>query len=128
MREGDDSSEVKGEASGRPGFRDYLVLTGGVPGPGELYSPWAEQESGGGWAGGGSGSYFYNFQWETIDHILLSAAAFDGRGWEYGGFEVAAEPPFADASGYPHSYIPWTGDGLSDHLPVTARLEKRAAE
>ena len=75
-----------------------------------LYTPWENELS--------DGSYYYRNNWETIDHFLLSAALFDGQGWDYDTSLVLNSPPFTNASGYPYSYTPRTGLGLSDHLPL----------
>jgi endonuclease/exonuclease/phosphatase family metal-dependent hydrolase len=111
-------------------LRDFLVLSGRkppeagfFPGVPALYSPWLEDSP---FAEFGQGSYYYKDSWETIDHFLLSAALFDGRGWEYGSFRAAAEPPFTGASGTPQGYEPRTGNGLSDHLPLVLYLERAA--
>jgi len=41
-----------------------------------LYSPWGEYTE-------GYGSYSYNKSWETIDHVLLNSAMFNGKNFEY---------------------------------------------
>jgi endonuclease/exonuclease/phosphatase family metal-dependent hydrolase len=108
----------------RPGFQDFLVISGnrpprtdhlnGVNAAAVLYSPWMEEA--------GSGSYYYNGQWETIDHFLFNGAAFDENGWDFAGFRVAADYPFSRENGFPNAYVPRTGNGLSDHLPLLAWL------
>lgn len=82
-----------------------------------FYSPWT--------SGTWGGSYAYRGEWETIDHLLFGAACFDGAGWEFSSFSVADGEPFVDDSGYPIAYNPRIGRGISDHLPLTAVLERR---
>jgi endonuclease/exonuclease/phosphatase family metal-dependent hydrolase len=109
-----------------PAQEDFLVLSREKPpvsgcfaeGAVALYSPWGEELT--------QGSYVYRNAWETIDHLLLSPGFFDGRGWEFLTCEVARGEPFTRASGYPASYNPLTGSGLSDHLPLL--LQVRLAE
>ncbi|GHV84597.1 endonuclease [Spirochaetia bacterium] len=132
----------KNPGSIRPGFQDFLVVSGEKPprtafftaGTGAadltvpvLFSPWMENEmpDNGSLFGEGpvyQGSFYYKDTWETIDHFLLNPALFDGQGWEYGSFRLAAVRPFTGTSGVPQGYNPRTGSGLSDHLPIVLRL------
>ena len=82
----------------------------GVP----VYTPWPSSS----WRG----SYAYRGRWETIDHILANANLFDGGGWEYAAFRVADGRPMTNDAGFPSSYNPRTGVGLSDHLPLAVEL------
>lgn len=79
-----------------------------------LYSPWETDLT--------DGSYFFRGEWETIDHFLLSDRLFDGSGWEYTGCQVLNQAPFTTSDGLPDAYIPRTGRGLSDHLPLLLYL------
>jgi endonuclease/exonuclease/phosphatase family metal-dependent hydrolase len=81
-----------------------------------LYSPWGRELEG--------GSYYYKKTWETIDHLLLSDAFFDGRGWDFEGCRVLNTTPFINSEGHPDAYIPRTGRGLSDHLPLILFLKE----
>lgn len=116
------------EASGgslRPGLQDYLVISPQKPprsgffeGAAEasvLYSPWMDSRS--------QGSYYYDDAWETIDHFLINSALFDNLGWEYENFRTLEESPFTNAKGFPYTYNPRTGNGLSDHLPIVLSLK-----
>jgi endonuclease/exonuclease/phosphatase family metal-dependent hydrolase len=102
---------------------DFLVLSKQKPpaprafpeGTVTVYSPWGEELK--------SGSYAYQNAWETIDHALFSPAFFDAKSWEFFSCEVLHEEPFTRASGYPASYNPASGSGLSDHLPLTITLK-----
>ncbi|MDR1862835.1 MAG: endonuclease/exonuclease/phosphatase family protein [Treponema sp.] len=111
--------EALGEA-GSP--EDCLILSGEKPprtryadGP-VLYSPWGRELQG--------GSYYYKETWETIDHLLLNDAFFDGTGWDFESCRVVNETPFVNSRGYPGSYLSRTGQGLSDHLPLVLFLKE----
>ena len=100
-----------------PAAQDFLVLSGEKPPrtfaaekTSALYSPWMEELSG--------GSYFYRGGWETIDHFLLSRQLFDGAGWDFAGCQVLNREPFTLSNGAPNAYVPKSGRGLSDHLPL----------
>jgi endonuclease/exonuclease/phosphatase family metal-dependent hydrolase len=80
-----------------------------------LYSPWDGETR--------KGSYRYRNEWETIDHFLLSGPLFDGRHWEFGTGEALHREPFVTAAGFPDTYNPGTGRGLSDHLPLLLTLK-----
>jgi hypothetical protein len=126
---------LRGAPSGgiRPGFQDFLALSGAKPpragylaaANGALYSPWMDETL---WEGETDGlprgSFHYKERWETIDHVLLNGAAFDGKNWDFAEFRVAGTPPFTNSAGLPAAYAPRTGYGLSDHLPVIVRLER----
>jgi endonuclease/exonuclease/phosphatase family metal-dependent hydrolase len=84
-----------------------------------LYTPWENE------MGIGSGSYYYQKNWETIDHFLLSASLFDEAGWEFKGAYVCDIEPFVNAAGTPATYNPRTGNGISDHLPIVLKLTKK---
>jgi len=80
-----------------------------------LFSPWMRDLE--------NGSYFYKYDWETIDHFLISRQFFDNALWEYEGTRIANDQPFTNASGIPVSYNARTGNGLSDHLPLLLTLK-----
>jgi endonuclease/exonuclease/phosphatase family metal-dependent hydrolase len=86
------------------------------PGALILYSPWGREMEG--------GSYFYQNEWETIDHFLLSAAFFNGSGWEFDSAYAADQLPFTNSRGIPDGYNSRTGAGLSDHLPLVLTLKR----
>ncbi|MDR2193043.1 MAG: endonuclease/exonuclease/phosphatase family protein [Treponema sp.] len=83
--------------------------------PAVFYSPWSAELSG--------GSYHYQGEWETLDHVLLNDPLFDNTGWEFDSCVVIDVEPFINGYGYPASYNPRTGDGLSDHLPLLLTLK-----
>jgi endonuclease/exonuclease/phosphatase family metal-dependent hydrolase len=101
---------------------DCLILSGEKPprkryadGP-ILYSPWERELKG--------GSYNYRETWETIDHLLLNDAFFDGTGWDFEACHVPSQAPFVNSRGYPDAYLARTGRGLSDHLPLVLFLKE----
>jgi endonuclease/exonuclease/phosphatase family metal-dependent hydrolase len=102
---------------------DFLVLSGLKPprssyfaeGAAVFYSPWGRELK--------KGSYFYNNDWETIDHFLLGPAFFDGRDWEFNDGETLDMEPFVNTQGTPNLYNTRTGGGLSDHLPLYLSLK-----
>jgi len=106
------------------GQKDFLIITGNKPPlpvnfPQEsivLFSPWMSDLQ--------NGSYFYKYNWETIDHFLISGHFFDNSDWEYEKVIIGDTEPFANSSGIPTHYNTKTGAGLSDHLPLilTIRL------
>ncbi|MDR1788675.1 MAG: endonuclease/exonuclease/phosphatase family protein [Treponema sp.] len=110
-------------AGGAGSAGDYLVISGrrqtraayfDAP---ALYSPWWDGEL-------TRGSYFYSGNWETIDHLLLNAALFDGADWEFASCAAGADAPFTGQNGRPAAYNPRSGLGLSDHLPLNLLLKR----
>lgn len=71
------------------------------------------------------GSYVYRGDWETLDHVLLSAGLFDENGFYYqrGSFRVMRNYFLLSETGLP---LKWTvsgrSHGFSDHLPLLIRL------
>jgi endonuclease/exonuclease/phosphatase family metal-dependent hydrolase len=115
----DDPDAAKKASSGR---KDFLVLSGEKPPrsvffPGEaepLYSSWMAELN--------NGSYYYKGEWETIDHFLLSRALFGSSSWRFSDCWVLNKEPFTTAKGTPNAYVPKSGKGLSDHLPLMLYL------
>lgn len=85
-----------------------------------LYDPWFEL------APARRGSYSYQGEWLTVDHILLSAGLFDSHGFSYrwGSFGPVRLPFLLSTEGVPKR---WTGlgagRGYSDHLPLLVTLD-----
>jgi endonuclease/exonuclease/phosphatase family metal-dependent hydrolase len=106
---------------------DFLILSKNKPPeavhfpPGTLvlYSPWDRELEG--------GSYYYQNDWETIDHFLLSEEFFDNAGWEFMAARRVDQAPFTGTRGLPWGYNPRTGSGLSDHLPLILILRRMDA-
>jgi len=125
MPDAPDAAALAAREAVFPGAADFLVITGETPpaaasfgGP-ALFSPWEAASD-----GMGDGTYYYRGEWEAIDHFLLGAALFDGKGWEFASCAAAREPPFTGERGTPLRYNPRTGQGLSDHLPLCLLLKR----
>ena len=68
----------------------------------------------------GEGSYLYQNNWETIDHIFAAGRA------SLSTFAALKDGPWAreTASGVvPFRYVLTSGEGYSDHLPVFAKVQ-----
>lgn len=59
------------------------------------------------------GSYFYQQNWERIDHF------FAGGNAKISDFSPESEGSWADSDGHPSRYKIWSGQGYSDHFPIT---------
>ncbi len=70
------------------------------------------------------GSYSYRGEWSTLDHIMISSAAFDGTGWDYAAFDVCAPSEILSENNQPAGWDMRSGRGYSDHLPVVMQLEQ----
>lgn len=88
------------------------------PGLISLYSPWNTNSE-------YNGSYVYNDSWETIDHVLLNSAMFNGTGLEYKSFKVMMDDFLLNTWGEPLSWRTETGMGYSDHLPLILELNNK---
>jgi hypothetical protein len=108
--------------------KDFIILSKNKPPqavhfPKEsivLYSPWTKDLE--------NGSYYYKYNWETIDHFLLSGQFFNNSGWVFEKAAVVNYQPFASSGGLPVPYNLRTGAGLSDHLPLLLTLKMTAQE
>jgi len=105
--------------------KDFIVISKNKPpspihfpeGSVVLFSPWMRDLE--------NGSYYYQHDWETIDHFLISGQFFNDVGWEYEKTAIANFQPFTNSSGIPMSYNARTGNGLSDHLPLVLSLKMK---
>jgi len=72
------------------------------------------------------GSYAYQGQWYTFDHMLLSAGLFDTKGLTYkiGNFKVIRFSFLVNSkTGFPLKWISWQKNkGYSDHFPLLLTL------
>jgi endonuclease/exonuclease/phosphatase family metal-dependent hydrolase len=107
--------------AGKSGQTDFLVLSKKKPPAASFFpeveaffTPWGTDLE--------NGSYYYGNSWETIDHVLLSREFFDATGWEYESCGVLNDEPFVNSHGYPYTYNPKNGVGLSDHLPLFLKI------
>jgi endonuclease/exonuclease/phosphatase family metal-dependent hydrolase len=85
-----------------------------------LYEPWYEIDD------SRRGSYFYQGDWLTVDHMLLSPGLFDARGFSYhwGSFGPVRLSFLLSDKGSPKGWSSFTGDrGYSDHLPLLLSLD-----
>ncbi len=78
----------------------------------EVYSPWILENG----QFRERGSYFYQNEWEKIDHF------FAGGECEVSEFCAEDSGEWADSEGKPIRYKIWTGKGYSDHLPITCTV------
>lgn len=63
------------------------------------------------------GSYYFQGEWEKIDHFFCSDSV------RISSFYAEADGDWADFEGKPVRYNLWTGQGFSDHLPVTCTVK-----
>lgn len=63
-----------------------------------------------------TGSYYFKGNWEKIDSILLYGCC------DFLKFEVCKNDSLCDEKGIPKGYKIYSGEGVSDHLPVKAYL------
>lgn len=89
------------------------------------YNPWTELPFRERWS-----HKFYGHR-STLDHILLPASMFDGRGIDYvnGSFKVFKAPYLFTKKGYINRWEvkngKHTGKGYSDHLPIVATFDTK---
>lgn len=80
----------------------------------ELYTPWPNAEE--------PGSYFYNGNWETIDHFLLNRKLMDMNDFYFENFYVDNRSLLFTSKGYIQKWYSDYGTGYSDHLPIVLKL------
>lgn len=69
------------------------------------------------------GSYYYNGEWECIDHILISESVFNSADFEFKSFAPVRLPELFYKEGIPFRYEVYSGTGYSDHLPLLLTLD-----
>lgn len=97
------------------GERENVLFRGIASSPAfvKVNSPWFSQN--------GSfcteiGSYYYQGEWERIDHIFTGGRA------KAVAFSPKAEEPWANSDKQPLAYRIYNGEGYSDHLPVMCTI------
>ena len=100
------------------GLYATAMANGGLAGAEELelYNPWDDAAC--------EGSYYYDNRWETIDQFFLSEGFFDGAGWDYSSFSIAAVDFNSTVDGKPLGWRSSTNTGASDHFPILLELKK----
>lgn len=78
--------------------------------PGAVWEPWSTVSS-------PPGSYWYQGEWDKLDHAFVAASSLLLADWRFASFQVAAYAP------KPLAYGPQSRDGVSDHFPIVATLE-----
>jgi endonuclease/exonuclease/phosphatase family metal-dependent hydrolase len=69
-----------------------------------------------------TGSYFFQGDWEDIDHFFLCSNLIDSPWFRVHGFFVAGFDFLLTTDGTPKGYNVRTGQGYSDHLPIVLLL------
>lgn len=64
----------------------------------------------------GNGSYYFDSQWERIDHFFVR------NGIKVVNFEPFAKTPWCTEDGIPCGYKIYTGSGYSDHVPLKMEI------
>jgi endonuclease/exonuclease/phosphatase family metal-dependent hydrolase len=99
-----------------------LMVTGSVESVsddlGILYNPWLDSNV----RYVSEGSYCYRNEWCTLDHLMVSEAAFDQVGLDFLSFTPFVHPWMLHASGAPVGWDIRSGEGYSDHLPILLTL------
>ncbi len=99
---------------------DSLVLLTGdadTKGSGALYEPWFQYRG-----KGEGGSYYYDGNWETLDHCLIGDNLLSKSGLRYSSFTVVTLPFILSREGIPLHWDKVKGTGYSDHLPLLLTL------
>ncbi len=81
-----------------------------------LYTPWKGSDY--------RGSYVYQGEWYTIDHMLFSPALLTQEGLQLERFTVVKDEFMLNRFGEPLRWDTATRSGFSDHLPLLARLRR----
>lgn len=69
-----------------------------------------------------TGTYWYNDDWEAIDHFFCPSYLCDGIAPEIEQITVVAREPLLNSQGVPSRYEVYSGRGYSDHLPLVLTL------
>lgn len=98
-----------------------------------FYSPWeewlkteSENINGNETVSEKTGSYFFNKEWDTIDHFLISKNMLTSKRGQtpcYRKFEVIKLPQLLTKGGIPKKWITRYKSGYSDHLPIKLLID-----
>jgi len=80
--------------------------------PGAMWDPWETVAD-------PPGSYFYQNDWNRLDHALVAASSLRLPDWSVESCRVVAYAP------RPQAYGPRTPNGVSDHFPLVLVLERK---
>jgi len=80
--------------------------------PGAVWDPWETVTE-------PPGSYFYQGDWNRLDHTFIGISSLRLADWEFSSFRAVAYAP------QPRAFGPRTPDGVSDHFPLVLTLERR---
>jgi len=81
--------------------------------PGAVWDPWETVAD-------PPGSYFYQGDWNRLDHAFVAASSLRLGDWVFASFRVVDYAP------RPVAYGPQNPSGVSDHFPLVLTLERRA--
>ena len=79
--------------------------------PGAVWDPWETVDD-------PPGSYFYQGDWNRLDHALIATSGLKLSDWAFESFRVVAYAP------RPVAYGVKTPDGISDHFPLVLTLAR----
>jgi hypothetical protein len=68
------------------------------------------------------GSYWYDDDWEAIDHFFIPGHLLDGASPDVERIVLVAREPLLNERGIPARYEVYSGKGYSDHLPLVLTL------
>jgi exonuclease III len=68
------------------------------------------------------GSYAYGNDWHQFDHLLGSRHLFDRKGYEFSSIDLYTASELIGSDGFPNSWVRYSRQGVSDHLPVVLDL------
>ena len=107
---GDFNKDIREFKKNAVGENEYVILRGKENL--RVYSPWLSEDE----KILDTGSYWYQNQWERIDHFFSCGAI---RLYD---FKAESQGEWAYEDGHPRRYQVWSGKGYSDHLPVSCTV------
>jgi endonuclease/exonuclease/phosphatase family metal-dependent hydrolase len=82
--------------------------------PGAVWDPWETVST-------PAGSYYYQGDWDRLDHIFVALSALRATDWEFASFRVA------DYASRPQAYGAQNPNGISDHFPLVLTLVRKGS-